>query len=177
MTGPDPVTEPLRLSADRSCTARLALGMTTTATAALVVLASFLPWLSSGEVDRNSYRAIRGIVRLRPLQAWPEVVATAWPVLVAASVVPVLLVVLGRVSSAAVAAVALGVLHLGTSVGVLALAGRSVFGVRVALPGPVLLAVVGTIMVTAGVLTLRRRGAIRSNRTAEVHPDRATGHR
>jgi hypothetical protein len=157
--GLDPATEPIRVppSQQPGTATRRAFGATVTATAALVVLASFLPWLSSGAVDRSSYRAIHGIARLRPLEAWPDLVATAWPVLVAASVLPVLLVVLGRVAAAAVAAIALGVAHLGTAVTVLALAGRSVFGVRVALSGPVLLAVTAMIMVVAGIVALRRR--------------------
>ena len=141
-----------------------------TAGCALVVAGMFLPWLSSGSVDRNSFAVVAVLSRLNVVRngalAW---VPGLWPVAAVAMLVPVALLVLGLRRSAGGCAAVLGLFALVLGVLTLALgSGRAAAGIRLALTGPVVLAVGAAVMLVAAVLLLRRRQA----RSVQTDPQR-----
>lgn len=124
----------------------------------VVVIGTFLPWLRSGRVQRNSYE-LAG-VGVRRLQAadWVEVLLRAWPFLGLLWAVAVVLMVLGRVRPAGVLAVVLAVLTGLIALGGLYLAVRldsGLLGGVVA--GPLVTAVGAVVVALTSASILRHR--------------------
>lgn len=90
----------------------------------VLVIGTFLPWLRSGRVQRNSYE-LAG-VGVRRLQAadWVEVLLRGWPFLGVLWAVAVVLLILGRDRAAGVLAAVLGVVTVLIALGGLYLAVR-----------------------------------------------------
>ena len=127
----------------------------------VVVAGTFLPWLASGGVQRNSY-AVLGIVRrLRFLDGGPAAVAISlWPLLGSVAMLPVIAGILRWWRTAAVTTLVFGILTGVGAASVLAVAGgHGAAGITLSPTGPTitlagaLLAVVGAVTV----LVARRR--------------------
>lgn len=139
-------------------TATLAAGATLGVVGLLVVVAgTFLPWLTSGGVDRNSY-AVLGIVRrLRFVDGAAATALSLWPLIGTIAMAPVVAGILRWWRTAAVATLLFGALT-GAGAGlVLAVAGgHRAAGIGLSVTGPVataagaLLAVVGAVLVLIG---------------------------
>ena len=66
---------------------RAPLSWITAASAALVVLATFLPWVRTGEAQRSSYRLLRDLATLGVLRGGPATAGrVAWVLLPALAV-------------------------------------------------------------------------------------------
>ena len=126
------------------------------------IAATFLPWLASGAIQRNSYQLSGLAARLGLTGSGPsQAVLNFWPVLGPLLLVPVLAGVLRWWRTMGVASVVLGVFTAGFGIVVIVLGGdRRTTGVRVVLTGPVVLAVGVAMLVIGGVMLL-----IASNRT------------
>jgi hypothetical protein len=115
----------------------------------LLVVGTFLPWLWSGRVARNSYAAGGAARRLLGVGGWLDTALRAWSFIGVLAAVAIALVLLGRsrlgTALAALAAAAGG----GTAAWVLTAAGNGF--VRPATLGPVV-TLTGSIMTTLGVL-------------------------
>lgn len=123
-----------------------------------LVVGTFLPWIRSGRVQRNSYE-IAG-VGVRRLDAGSVVghLLQAWPYLGPLWAVVVILVILGRRRSAAAVALILAVLTGLVAVGGLVLAVRLHTGVLAGVVlGPAVTLVGAIGVAVAGVGMLRRR--------------------
>lgn len=122
-----------------------------------VVVGTFLPWVTSGEVDRNLY-TIAGVVDhigvLGPGRSVSGWVALIGPL----CVIPVLLAVLRLSRWAAATGLVIAVACGGFAGTALALAaGRSAAGISLALQGPVTVLVGGVLLVAGalGILVVR----------------------
>src|SRR6266536_3018932 len=101
---------------------------------ATAVIGTFLPWVRSGGVRRNSYTSFGVLRRLIGFHGVPEVLIRGWPLLGAVSAVVVLLALAGLHRPAAV--LALATAAWSGAVGGGALAHGPVGGIRVAPIGP-----------------------------------------
>ena len=133
----------------------------------LVVAGTFLPWLTSGGVARNSY-AVLGIVRrLRFVDGGATATALSlWPLIGMVAMAPVVAGILRWWRTAAVATLVFGVL---TGVGaglVLAVAGgHRAAGIGLSASGPAVTATGAAVAVAGAVLVLfARRWALRARR-------------
>ncbi|HEX4723426.1 MAG TPA: hypothetical protein VH333_12985 [Pseudonocardiaceae bacterium] len=137
----------------RTVIARLGAGVATAGLAVLVI-GTFLPWLRSGTVLRDSYQsagALRGLVS--GLNAQAGAVLGAWPAVIPCCAVCVAGYALGLRRSAAIVGL-LVALVVGTAAGVIAVQGdatKSVVGP--ADTGPIVTLVGATIML-AGAITV-----------------------
>ena len=75
----------------------------------VVVIGTFLPWLRSGSVDRNSYAVGGAVRRLLPVHGAAEAALSAWPFvgLLCATAIGLILFGLVRTGAAVAAATAL----------------------------------------------------------------------
>ncbi len=132
----------------------------------LVIAGSFLPWLASGPVLRNSYQVTGLAARLAIGGGGPfTVVLQQWPLFGPVFVLPVVLRVLGAWRTGGIIAGILGGLGLALGVGVLVVgAGRSAGGVSLVTAGPLTLATGGLLYAAAGGLLVavgRQRRQVR----------------
>ncbi len=128
---------------------------------AVVVLltGTFLPWVRSGRVTRNSYEVAGVGLRRLDVAPWLEAVLQAWPFLGPLWAVVVVLAVLGRRRTAVAVALVLAVLTAVVAAGGVYLALRfdaAAFGGVIT--GPVVTLVGALGVVVAAVLLRRRRG-------------------
>lgn len=152
-----------RLASSRSGSrsrAALAVGATLSLVGLLVVVTgTFLPWLTSGGVKRNSY-AVLGIVRrLRFLDGGPTATAISlWPLLGTVAMVPVIAGILHWWRIAAVTTLLFGVLTGLGAAGVLAVAGgHGGAGIALSPTGPSVTTAGAVLAVLGGVLVLLSR--------------------
>lgn len=150
----------------------------------VVVAGTFLPWLTSGGVQRNSY-AVLGIVRrLRFLDGGPAATAISlWPLLGTVAMLPVIAGILRWWRTAAVTTLLFGLLTGLGAAAVLAVAGgHGAAGIALSPTGPTV-TVAGAVLGVVGavlILVARRRGRPSPSRdlSAEptVDPFRRTAH-
>ncbi len=122
----------------------------------LVVIGTFLPWVSSGGTLRNSYQVVGLLDRLdvfdHPLV---RTLLIAWPVVGPLAVVPVVLAILRWWRAAGAAGVVVGALVVAVVSTVLILLGDStVVGVRIATTGPFAALAGGICLLVAGAMLL-----------------------
>lgn len=98
------------------------------------VVGTFLPWLRSGEVQRNSYASFGVLRRLIGFHGAAEVLLHAWPLLGAVAAVVVVLAAFGLLRTAAVLALIVAAWAAGVSGG--ALSRGSAAAIRVENLGP-----------------------------------------
>ena len=118
----------------------------------LVVAGTFLPWLASGEVLRNSYQVTGVAARLAIGGQGPVTAALRWwPLVGPLYFLPLLLALLHCRRAAGIVALLLGLLAALLGVTTLVVAsGRSSSGVGVVATGPVVLAIGGVLYAAAG---------------------------
>jgi hypothetical protein len=137
----------------------------------LVVAGTFLPWLHSGSVTRNSYEAagaIRGGLDVGPLAG---AALRVWPAVSLACAAAAALYLLGIRAAGAVLVVLLAVVALVVAVGTL-VAGRS-GTVTVAPTGPAVTiagAALALIATTIAAITRTRPGRVVDDRAAAAGP-------
>ena len=128
---------------DRSLALSLLVGL------AAIVVGTFLPWLRSGTVDRNSYRAGDLLRRIEQLPAALGFLLNVWPFLSLACAAAAALVLL-RIDWAGLTVAAVCAVVAGTTSGVVLVRGSSGL-VRAISTGP-LLSLIGSVLVFATVL-------------------------
>lgn len=124
----------------------------------------FLPWLSSGQVTRNSYQVAGTLDRFRLIDsALLDAVLAIWPFLGPAVVIAVLLAVVRLWRIAGAVAVVVGAIGAAGAVTAQVKVGtRSAFGVSLDTLGPSTVTIGGILLVLAGgLLWLPTRDAIR----------------
>jgi len=133
-----------------------------------MVLGTFLPWLRSGEVQRNSYASFGVLRRLIGFHGAAEMLLRGWPLLGAVCALVVVLAVAGLLRVAAVLALVVAAWAAAVAGG--ALAHQPAAGVRVESLGPIV-TITGTVGITAAaiVILISRMWDRRASR------DRATG--
>jgi hypothetical protein len=131
-----------------------------------MVLGTFLPWLRSGEVRRNSYASFGLLRRLIGFHGAPETLLRAWPLLGAVCAVVVVLAAAGLLRVAAL--LALVVSAWAAAVSDAALARQPTAGVRVENLGPI-------VTITGAVLTAAAAIVILVSRAGREARDRTTG--
>jgi hypothetical protein len=116
-----------------------------------MVVGTFLPWLRSGESERNAYRAGAALRRLLDVHGIAAVGLDVLPFagLWCAAVAAAFALGFRRISCAA--ALAVGVLGLGVAIG--ALASKTEGLVTVARPGPIV-TIVGAVMIVSAASVL-----------------------
>ena len=138
----------------------LAIGATLGLIGLLAVVAgTFLPWLTSGGVQRNSY-AVLGIVRrLRFVDGGPAATAISlWPLLGTIAMVPVLAGILRWWRTAAVTTLLFGLLTGLGAASVLAVAGgHQAAGIALSPTGPAVSVAGAAVAVIGAVLVLAAR--------------------
>lgn len=117
----------------------------------VVVIGTFLPWLRSGRVDRNSYAAGDALRQLEKLPAVVGYLLDAWPFLALLCAAAVAAAVLDRMPIAAVTGAVAAAAAGSVSGYVLAKASDSL--VRPVFPGPIT-TLTGSCIVLVTVLTL-----------------------
>lgn len=124
----------------------------------ILIAGTFLPWLVSGEVRRNSYEIVGVINRLGLLASGPgSVLAAVWPFLGPTCILPVLAGLLRWWRTAGVLCVLLGVTCAVLAGMALVLAvGRSAAGVSLDPVGPVTVLLGSVIAITGGALLVAR---------------------
>ena len=118
----------------------------------VAVIGTFLPWLRSGDVRRNSYTSFGLLRRLIGFHGVAEVLIRGWPVLGVVSAGVVLLAVTGLHRTAGVLALAAAVWAMAVAIG--ALAQDPVAGIRVDPVGPAVTLTGATGAAVAAILTL-----------------------
>jgi hypothetical protein len=135
-----------------------------------LVIGTFLPWLRSGGVHRNSYASFGLVRRLIGFHGLAEILVRGWPLLGAACAGVVLVAALGLHRAAAALALVVGAWS--AAVGGSALARGPVGTVQVDAIGPVVTLVGAATTVAAAILTfITQRPAMGRDRR-----DRASGH-
>lgn len=132
----------------------------------LVVAGTFLPWLTSGGVARNSY-AVLGIVRrLRFVDGGASATALSlWPLIGTVAMAPVVAGILRWWRTAAIATLVFGLLTgVGAGLVLAAAGGHRAAGIGLSHSGPAVTVTGGGIAVTGAVLVLLARH--RSERAA-----------
>jgi hypothetical protein len=128
-----------------------------------VVLGTFLPWLVSGGVARNSY-AIVGIVGRLGLAGtgFGATALSLWPFLGPVAMLPLIAAIIRWWRTAGVIALLFGLLTGVVGGGVLAVAGgNGGAGIALAYPGPAVTALGGLSAVVGSVLVLIGRRSVR----------------
>jgi hypothetical protein len=133
-----------------------------------MVLGTFLPWLRSGEVHRNSYASFGVLRRLIGFHGAAETLVRGWPLLGAVSGLVVVLAAAGLLRAAALLALVVAAWAGAVSGG--ALAREPAAGVRVESVGPIV-TMMGAVAIAAAaiVIFISRVWAGRAGR------DRTTG--
>lgn len=177
MTGLPSSSRPV-VRSDRSVP-QLAVGAAISLVGALLVVAgTFLPWVTSGGVQRNSY-AVLGIVhRLAFLDGGPAAAAIAlWPLLGTVAMVPVIAGILRWWRTAAVTSLSFGVLTGVGALGVLVVAaGHQAAGIALSTTGPAVtiagaaLAVLGAVFLLAARRRRRTQWPTTGNRHVLPEP-------
>ncbi|HZE50496.1 MAG TPA: hypothetical protein VE074_13090 [Jatrophihabitantaceae bacterium] len=134
------------------------------------LIGTFLPWLRSGQVHRNSYTSFGLLRRLIGFHGVAEVLIRAWPLLGMACALVVLVAVAGLLRAAALLALLVGAWSAAIAGG--ALAHDPVGNVRIDTLGPIVTVVGATTTITAAILTLISQV---SHQTGGTRRDRATG--
>lgn len=146
---------------DRRPRAVLAVGATAGPVGLLVVVAgTFLPWLTSGGVHRNSY-AVLGIVRrLRFLDAGPAATAISlWPLLGTVAMLPVIAGILRWWRTAAITTLLFGALTgLGAGAVLAVAGGHRPAGIALSPIGPAVTVAGALVAVVGALLILVARG-------------------
>ena len=75
----------------------------------VLVIGTFLPWLDSGAVSRNSYQAAGALRALLPSDSFARVVLAGWPFTALAAALAVALLVLGHLVAGALLSLATGI--------------------------------------------------------------------
>lgn len=154
----------------------------------VVVAGTFLPWLTSGGIERNSY-AVLGIVRrLRFIDGGPTATAISlWPLLGSVAMLPVVAGILRWWRTAAAVTLVFGILTgIGAGLVLAAAGGHGAAGIALSPTGPVVtvagavLAVAGAVAVLVTVRRSRRRSRSDGHRGVSAEPTngpvRRTGH-
>jgi hypothetical protein len=164
MTSPPYVPRPVPFRSGAASPRLTVVGALVSLAGLLVVVAgSFLPWLISGGVQRNSY-AVLGIVRrLAFLDGGPAATAISlWPLLGTVAMLPVIAGILRWWRTAAITTLLFGLLTGVGAAGVLAVAGgHGAAGIALSSTGPVV-TITGAVLALAGAVLLlvgRRRSA------------------
>jgi hypothetical protein len=127
----------------------------------LTVIGTFLPWMTSGSVTRNSYQAGGLARRVLQVPTWLSDALHVWPFIGLACAVVVALIVAGLPRPAGVLGMVLGVACAAVSIGTLALDGNA--AVRPNSAGPAM-SIIGAVIVLAS-STLLLRGSERPPRS------------
>jgi hypothetical protein len=128
----------------------------------LMVIGTFLPWMTSGSVTRNSYQAGGVARRVLQVPTWLSGALHVWPFVGLACAVVVALIVAGLPQPAGVFGVVVSVACAAVSIGTLTLDGNA--AVRPNSAGPAT-TIIGAVMVLAS-STLLLRGSERPPRSA-----------
>lgn len=120
-----------------------------------VVVGTFLPWLQSGEVRRNSYAAFGLLRRLIGFDGLPAALTHGWPLLALCATAAVLAAVSGLHRIAV--AVALVTVAWSATVSGAALAWQSTAGVSIVAIGPAVTLAGDAAVFVAAILTLISR--------------------
>ena len=165
---------------DRSPAARVAALSAGFAGAVMMTIGTFLPWVRSGEVDRNSFQ-MAGVLDRTDFVTQPVLrhLVDAWPYVTPLVVLPALFAAFRLWRTTAVIMMLIGV---GTSVlmGALliVLGGRSVLGVSLRYLGPGLVLAGAVVLTAAGVWLLmgqtRRRARAHRDTVSSGQPINAT---
>lgn len=124
---------------------------------AVLIAGTFLPWVVSGQVRRNSYEFAGLVQQLGVVSGVAALLARGLPFLGPMCMVPVLVAVLGWRRSAGVLSVIVGVLVGGGSTALLILAsGRSAMGVALDPLGPTTVIIGAALLTAAGVFLVLR---------------------
>jgi hypothetical protein len=127
---------------------------------ALVVAATFLPWLTSGAVSRNSYEITGLAARLLFRSGTADVLLRAWTFVGPLCVLPFLLAAFRLWRTAGVVAAVLGLVAAGGGIVILVLGSGSdarSAGIALVATGPVVLTVGGAAALAGGLLLVLRR--------------------
>jgi hypothetical protein len=116
-----------------------------------MVIGTFLPWLRSGEVDRNSYASFGVLRRLIGFHGAAEVLVRGWPLLGAVCAVVVVLAAAGLLRAAAV--LALVIAAWAAAVGGGAVGHEPVAGVRMERLGPIV-TIAGAVATAAAAIVI-----------------------
>jgi hypothetical protein len=138
---------------------------------AVAVIGTFLPWLRSGDVRRNSYASFGVLRRLIGFHGVADVMIRGWPLLGAVSAAVVLVAVAGLHRTAGVLALATAAWALVVSSA--ALAHDPAAGIRVDPLGPAVTLTGATAAAAAAILTLITQ--VRAGSGGNER-DRAAGH-
>lgn len=142
------------MTAMRTVVARLGAGVATTGLAVLVI-GTFLPWLRSGSVLRDSYQsagALRGLVS--GLNAQAGTLLAAWTVIIPCCAVCVAGYALGLRRTAAVLGLIVSIV-VGTAAGLVAVQGSAASGViGPVTTGPVVTLVGATIVLAGAIIVV-----------------------
>jgi hypothetical protein len=153
----------------------LAVGATSSLVGLLVVVAgTFLPWLTSGGLQRNSY-AVLGIVRrLRFLDGGPAATAIAlWPLIGTVAMIPVVAGILRWWRTAALAALLFGLLTgLGAAAVLTVAGGHGAAGIALSPTGPAVTIAGAVLAVVGAVVVLVARRRSRRSRILPANPNR-----
>lgn len=125
----------------------------------VLVAGTFLPWLRSGQVSRNSYRTGGAIQRLLDARGPLDAALTAWPFLALVCAAVVAVFALGARRTAAALAVVPSLAAGGVAVAVLAVDGTSFARPQPLGPSVTLAGALLVIMAATLVLFPRRAGA------------------
>lgn len=148
-TGPSPAPHAHRVGAG--------LGL---AGLAVTVVGTFLPWLQSGQVRRNSYQTSGAMQRLLGLHGAADSALTAWPFVGLACAVSVALFALGLHRAGAVTALATGAAAAVVAVGALTVDGTGLVApVRVG-PAVTLAGAIAVLAAATLILVSRRRARL-----------------
>lgn len=133
----------------------------------VVVAGTFLPWLTSGGVQRNSYSVLGIVRRLGFVQQGPAAVAVSlWPSVGAVAMVPVVAGILRWWRSAAIATLLFGLLTgLGAALVLAVAGGHRAAGISLSQTGPVVTVIGAGIAVVGAVLLMM---AARRSRRAQL---------
>lgn len=125
---------------------------------AMVVIGTFLPWLTSGDIPRNSYQLAGALTRFRVIDSGAlSAVVTIWPLIGPVLMVPPILLAVRCWRAAGLVAGVLGLLGAAASVTTLIVVGhRSRLGIQLQDTGPLTVAVGSALLAIAGGLLMVR---------------------
>lgn len=122
----------------------------------LTIIGTFLPWLISGSVTRNSYQLAGALQQFRVVDSrLMDTVVAGWAFLGPILLVPTVLLALRMWRTAAGLSVGVGLLVAAAAVTTLVVVGsKSRFGIRLADAGPLTVACGSALIIVAGLLLL-----------------------
>lgn len=125
---------------------------------AVIVIGTFLPWLTSGQIPRNSYQVAGALTRFRLIESGLlSAVVSVWPLIGPVVMVPLILLALRWWRAAGLVAAILGLLGAAASVTTLIVVGnRSRLGIQIQDTGPLTVAVGCALLAIAGGLLMLR---------------------